>query len=527
VNPPRDPQSDAASERHNIGHWPRHWAGLRGEAPAVKDDDRDLSWLDFEERVSRLAGWLQAEGIGPGDRVAILLPNRSAYLEGVFAAARVGGICVPINLRLAPREIAFLLDDCRPAALLHEQEQADVVDRALHRAAHTPVLRIVVGGEHDAYEAGLATAFPRHDCHPVTRDDPMMLMYTSGTTGSPKGALLPHRKTLYNCINARGYFSIRPEDRVLVVAPLFHSLGLQILALPLLYCGGSLVLQPRFDPGRVWRSVVDEKISYFGGVPAMHQRLYDALGDAAEPERVVAGLRFVFTAGSAVSVDLIRAFERRGIVLKQGYGQTESSILTCLDAEDALRKAGSVGRAVANIELRVIAQDCVDRGPEGWRDAAVGETGEIVVRGPITMLGYWERPEATTETLVDGWLHTRDLGSRDDEGYVTLVGRARDMFISGGENVYPAEVERVYREHPAIREVAVVGVPDERWGEVGRAHVVLEPGASLDLDALDAWASEQLARFKIPHHVVVERELPHTASGKVQKHKLLERDPTS
>jgi fatty-acyl-CoA synthase len=524
VDPPPDCESDAPSERHNIGHWPGHWARLRGTERAVKDEDRDLSWSEFEDRVARLAGWLLTHGVQPGDRVAILLPNRSAYLEAVFAAARVGGICVPINLRLAPREIAFLLDDCRPAALLHEHDQADVVDRALQRAGHTPALRIVVGGEPDAYESSLSAAPPHHDCVPVTRNDPMMLMYTSGTTGSPKGALLPHRKTLYNCINARGYFAIRAEDRVLVVAPLFHSLGLQILALPLLYCGGALVLQPRFDADRVWRSVVDERISYFGGVPAMHQRLYDALSHMPDAEPAVAGLRFVFTAGSAVSVDLIRAFERRGIVLKQGYGQTESSILTCLEAEDALRKAGSVGRAVANIELRVVGQDSLERGPGAWRDAEVGETGEIVVRGPITMLGYWERPEATAETLVEGWLHTRDLGTRDDEGYITLVGRARDMFISGGENVYPAEIERVYREHPAIREVAVVGVPDERWGEVGRAHVVVEPGAELDLEALDAWASEQLARFKIPHHVVVEPELPHTASGKVQKHKLLEPD---
>jgi fatty-acyl-CoA synthase len=473
------------------------------------------------------SGWLRSEGIGPGERVAILLSNRSAYLEAVFAAARIGGICVPINLRLSPREIAFLLDDCRPAALLHEADLGDIVSSACKRASHTPPLRIPVGAAPDAYEIGIATARVHTGCHPVTRDDPMMLMYTSGTTGSPKGALLPHRKTLYNCMNAESYFAIQPADRVLVVAPLFHSLGLQILALPLLYCGGALVLQPRFEPERVWRTVIEAGITYFGGVPTMHQRLYDALDQVPDAARAVAGLRFVFTAGSAVSVDLIRAFERRGIVLKQGYGQTESSILTCLDAKDAVRKAGSVGRAVENIELRVISQAGLDAGPAGWRDAAPGETGEIVVRGPITMLGYWERPEATAETLVEGWLHTRDLGSCDAEGYITLVGRARDMFISGGENVYPAEIEGVYREHPAIREVAVIGVPDERWGEVGRAHVVLEPGAELDVEALDVWAREQLARFKIPQQVVIEEELPHTASGKVQKHKLkAPSDPT-
>ena len=220
-------------------------------------------------------------------------------------------------------------------------------------------------------------------------------------------------------------------------------------------------------------------------------------------------------------MEQIHAFERRGLVLKQGFGQTETSILCCLDAQDAVRKAGSVGRPVLHAELRIVGCETLALPPTEWRDCAVGETGEIVVRGPITMLGYWERPLATAETLREGgWLLTGDLGAFDAEGFVTLTGRSKDLFISGGENVYPRQVEAAYESHPDILEIAVVGTPDERWGEVGRAYVALREGAKLDEPALIAWGREHLASFKVPRNFVPVRELPRTASGKVQKFKL-------
>jgi fatty-acyl-CoA synthase len=487
----------------------------------VVDEERRLDWAGFEARIARLAGWLDHAGVSRGDRIAILLQNRSAYLELIFAAARIGAISLPINLRLSPPEIAFLLDDCRPVALFHESALSETTEKAMAAATSRPRLCIPVGGEGDRYESEVQSASPYVGSLAVSSDDPMMLMYTSGTTGQPKGALLPHRKSLFNSLNGELFFGIRSDDRVLVVAPLFHSLGLQILAIPLLYAGGSIVLQARFDPERVWETVVSEGITYFGGVPAMHQRLFDTLA-AAPPDRYdLTRLRFVFTAGSAVSVELIRAFEGRGIVLKQGYGQTESSTLCCLDAEDAVSKAGSVGLPVFHVELRVVTLESRDGPPQAWCDVEPGETGEIIARGPITMLGYWERPEDTAETLVDGWLRTGDLATVDSDGYVTLVGRSRDLIISGGENIYPAEVEAILREHPAIREIAVVGVLDSQWGEIGRAHVLLEEGQSLDHASLVSWARDRLAVFKIPKLLVVERDLPRTASGKVQKHKLI------
>jgi fatty-acyl-CoA synthase len=455
-----------------------------------------------------------------GDRVALLLANRTAFLELLLGSARLGAIAVPLNARLAAPEIRELLDDCTPRVLCYEADAEPLARAALAGARLPPPVELAVGGRPDAYEAALAGVAPRTAVEPVEPDAPMLLMYTSGTTGTPKGALLPHRKTFYNALNAQLFFELTARDCVLVPLPLFHSFGLKILSLPALYAGAEVVLQRRFDPERVWRTVGERGVTYFGGVPTHFRALHDALAAAPPGGYDLSTLRFLFTAGAAIPVELIRAFEARGLVLKQGFGQTETSILCCLDAADAVRKAGSVGRPVFHVELRIVRPATLAGPVAGWEDAAPGETGEIVARGPITMLGYWNRPEATAETLREGWLLTGDLGSTDAEGYVTLSGRSRDLYISGGENVYPAQVEAAYEGHPAICEIAVVGVPDERFGEVGRAYVVLAPGATLDPDALRSFGRERLAAFKIPREFVAVEALPRTETGKVQKHAL-------
>lgn len=510
----------------NCASWLVRHAREQGERTALVDEERRLDYAGLEERVQRAAGLLTELGVGRGDRVALLLHNRSAYLELVFAAARLGAIATPLNTRLTPAEIRHPLADCTPALLVHEAALGEVADASCIALAEPPPARLVCGGEPDAYEQALAAAAPRTDVASVEPDTPMILMYTSGTTGVPKGALLPHRKTLYNSRNAESFFGLTRDDRVLVVLPLFHSFGLKILSIPTLYAGGCVYLQRRFDPVRVWESVARERISFFGGVPTTFHALLEVLD--AEPERWnLESLRFLFTAGAAIPVEVVRAFEARGLVLKQGFGQTETSILCCLDARDAVRKAGSVGRPVRHVELRVVRRERLEAPPERWQDVAVGETGEIVVRGPITMVGYWGRPEATAEVLRGGWLRTGDLATVDDQGFLTLVGRARQMYISGGENVYPAEIEAVYEQHPAIREIAVVGLPDERWGETGHAFCVLEPGAALDAEALRAWGAQRLADFKLPKRFSAVAELPRTATGKVQKHLLETREPPS
>jgi fatty-acyl-CoA synthase len=495
------------SRAHNVASWlARH----EPERLAVVDAERALTYAELDARAGRLARVLEAAGAGSGERVALLLANRSAYLEAVFACARLGAIAVPLNNRLAPPEIARELADCSPRALLVESELAG-------RVSSPPACVLVAG---TPYEKALAAAGPPAPPRPLSPDHPLLLMYTSGTTGTPKGALLPQRKTLFNSLNAQIVFGLGRDDRVLVALPLFHSFGLNILSLPVLYAGGTVYLQPRFDPERVWQAVAEERITFFGAVPTMFQRLLDALD--ARP-RELPSLRFLFTAGAAIPVDVIRAYERHGLVLKQGFGQTETSMLTCLDARDALRKAGSVGRPVFHAEVRVVANP--DERPSAWRDAAPGEAGEIVVRGPIAMLGYWNRPAETAAVLREDWLRTGDLARSDAEGFIELVGRARDMYISGGENVYPAEVEAVYAAHPEIADVAVVATPDPRWGETGRAYVVPAAGARPDAQALRAFGLERLAPFKVPGEFRFVAELPRTESGKVQKHRLAEIEP--
>lgn len=505
----------------NVGSWTRRWAEVAPDRLAVVDGERRLTYAAFEARVARAAGWLHAQGVTRGDRVALLLGNRSATLELVLAAARIGALSVPLNTRLSPRELAFQFDDCRPSVLAAEATLRDRVEAACAAATHAPPRWIALGDEpDDRFERETAAAAPSEPVA-VSPDDAMMLLYTSGTTGEPKGALLPHRKTLHNALNAQLYFGIRSgEERVLVAAPLFHSLGLKILSLPILYAGATLVLHRRFDPEAFWTDVSAERITYSGGVPTQYRRLLDALESGLGPVAHREALRFLFTAGAAVAPETVRAYGRHGIVLKQGFGQTETSILCCLQEGDALERAGSVGRPVFHAELRLVEPASCAGPPETWRDVPAGQIGEIVVRGPITMLGYWERPAATAETLRGEWLRTGDLASRDADGFVTLTGRARDLYISGGENVYPAEVEQVLEEHPAIREVAVVGLPDPEWGEAGCAYVTLEQGAALDIEGLREWAGDRLARFKLPRSLVRTGPLPRTASGKVRKHAL-------
>ncbi len=495
-----------------VGRWIDAWAERTPERSALADGERELSYAQLAERIARCAGWLHASGVRRGARVALLLGNRSAAVELTFAAARQGAIAVPLNTRLTAHELAPLVADAEPALLVHESGLAELAQRA---APDTP--RCACGGAPDAYEAALA-ACPARPAESLDALAPMILMYTSGTTGVPKGALLPHRKTLYNSLNAEQYFGLGPADSVGVPLPLFHSFGLLILTLPALFCGARAVLQRRFDAAGLWQLAAEQRLAFFGAVPSQLRALEEA--HARAPALDLSSLRFVFSAGAALPVSLIEAYARRGIVVKQGFGQTETSTLCCLEAADALRKAGSVGRPVRHVELRAVALESISGPVSGWRDVPPGETGEICVRGPIAMLGYWRRPEASAEVLREGWLRTGDLARIDREGFVTLVGRSRDLYISGGENVYPAEVEALLETHPSVREVAVIGVPDERWGEVGCAFVVPHDAARFDPDALLAFARERLAAFKLPQRLRLVERLPRTETGKVQKHRL-------
>ncbi len=330
------------SRAHNVASWLLEHAARQGARPALRDAERALDYAALEARCARAAAVFAAAGVGRGERLALLLGNRSATLEAVFGAARLGAIAVPLNTRLAAPELAALLDDARPALLLQEAGLRPLADAACAGARCVPPCRLEVGGAPDAWERALAAAAPACEPAAVSAEDPLLLMYTSGTTGAPKGALLPHRKTLFNCRNADVFFGLSRNDRVLVVLPLFHSFGLNILALPTLYAGGEAILAARFDASAVWRAVAEQRISFLGGVPTMFAALLEAF-DRERPD--VSSLRFLFTAGAAIPLDVIHAFATRGLALKQGFGQTETSILCCLEAADAVRKAGSVGGA--------------------------------------------------------------------------------------------------------------------------------------------------------------------------------------
>ncbi|HTO55897.1 MAG TPA: AMP-binding protein [Myxococcota bacterium] len=483
----------------NVGSWLALHASTRPEHTAlvVERTGERISYRELEARVRRTAAALRELGLAPGDRIALALPSEPLYLELYFAAALLGAISIPLNTRLTAAELGFQLDDAEPRLAIRPAD-SHLPARTGTRALSPEELRRQVAASAD---------FPERPPAPGG-ESPQTILYTSGTTGQPKGALLPHRKTYWNTRNAELYFELDSSSVAVCPIPLFHSFGLKILSVPALYCGATLVLVERFDPLGLQDCVASHRATLLGAVPVMYARMLEA-GLAAKK---LESLRFAFSAGAPIAAETIERYFAQGVCLKQGYGQTETSILCCLDAADARRKAGSVGKPVPFGEIRIA--------DESGRVVAPGQNGEVQVRGPIVMLGYWRRPEETAASRVGGWHRTGDLGVVDAEGFVTLVGRSKELYISGGENVYPAEVERVLGQHPDVSEVAVVGVPDARWGESGRAYVV-PARAPFDPDELLAWAGQRLARYKLPREVVLVKELPRTASGKVQKHVLV------
>jgi fatty-acyl-CoA synthase len=468
---------------------------------ALVHDGDAVTYAQFDERVRRLAHVLVGRGIVAGDRVAYLGPNHPAFLETFFATAALGAIFVPLNTRLAEPELTYMLDDSGAALLVYGPEHAATAEHLT--VAH----RIAVAGE---YEGLLATA--SHEPHdvPVALDDVCMIMYTSGTTGHPKGAMLTHGNLTWNCYNLLIDLDLTHDEVALVNAPLFHTAALNHTALPVFIKGGTSVIVGKFDPEGAYDLVAQHRITLMFGVPAMFQQI------ALSPrwaDADLSSLRILHCGGAPVPTPLIRTYQERGLTFVQGFGMTEASPgVLLLRPDDSVRKAGSAGTPMFFTDVRVVA-------PDGT-DAGVGEPGEVLVRGPNVMAGYWRRPDDTARTLDENWLHSGDVATVDDEGYLTIVDRIKDMIISGGENIYPAEVESVLYEHPAVAECAVVGVPDEKWGEVGRALVVLRDGSTATPDEILAFLDGRLARYKIPRAVVLVDALARNASGKLLRHKL-------
>jgi fatty-acyl-CoA synthase len=485
-----------------LGSWPARRARKTPHRTALIHQDRATSYAALHERTTRLAHALRAAGIRRGDRVAYLGPNHPSYLETLFATGVLGAVFVPLNTRLAGPEIAYQLADSGAKALIHPSSQAVLVDGI--RGETDVRVRIVVDGD---YEERLAAASDERIDEQIGLDDTCIIMYTSGTTGRPKGAMLSHSNLTWNAFNVLVDQDVATDETALVSAPLFHTAGLNMLTLPVLLKGGTCVLAEAFDPGATLDLIERHRITFMFGVPAMFDQV------ARHPrwaEADLSSLRMLSCGGSPVPAPLIAAYQARGLTFLQGYGMTEAAPgVLFLDAGHSVSKAGSAGVPHFFSDVRVVRPDL--------SPAGVGETGEVIVRGPHVMPGYWGLPEETAAAFSDGWFRTGDAARTDSDGYVTIVDRLKDMIISGGENIYPAEIEEALLAHPDIVECAVIGIADEKWGEVCRAVVVARQGASLDPEELLASLAGRLAKYKIPKSLVVVEALPRTASGKLLK----------
>jgi len=491
----------------DLAHWIEANAAFSPEKAALRFAGQEISYAALARRIAAQAGALDAAGVGPGDRVAFLGLNNPETLGLLFACARLGAILVPLNWRLAPPEHQATLTDCAPKVLFAEPAFAAGIEDV---RAGLPPMRLVLLGTSagwEPYEPFLAGGAARTAPRVGAYDRPVLISYTSGSTGRPKGVALTQDALFYNAVNSTHMHDLGSADRVLTTLPLFHVGGLNILTLPALHAGATVTLHPKFDPGATLEAIERERITLTVLVPAQ----IDAL--AAHPRwgaTDLGSLRMITTGSQIVPPRDYARVHARGVPLVSVYGSTETApIATYVRAADARRKAGSAGQPAPHCECRVV--------DGAGADVAAGRSGEILVRGPNVMAGYWGDLEATAAALRGGWFHTGDVGHFDAEGWLYVDGRIKDMIISGGENVYPAEIENVLAECDGIAEVAVVGRPDERWGEAVIAVVVPKAGRTLAERDVLAPLEGRIARYKHPRAVIFVDALPRTALGKVLK----------
>lgn len=477
----------------------------------------EVTYAEWNRRANRLANGFHRMGLRKGDRVAILATNCLEYLDTLFACQKTGIILQALNWRLATVELEQLIQGATPQALIYSNEFGEhVVDMSEHgrvvinhliaidrpAAEHHKTWRDIVAREHDTL-----THAPS-----LSMDDTWALCYTGGTTGLPKAAMLTHGTVTWNAINTVTSWELCANDVTILNLPLFHTGGMNVFTTPLVHAGGCSIVCRGFDIEQVFDLFHDRGVTVFVGVPTMLIMMQQ------HPRWEIADFRHckaIFSGGASCPMPVITRFLDKGVCFKTGYGMTEAGPNTFwMPDSEVRRKAGSVGFPLFHIQIRIMNEEGQECGPD--------EVGELHIRGPHVIRSYWNNPGATRKAIVDEWLRTGDLAHRDEEGYTYIVGRSKDMIISGGENIYPAEIESALLGHDAVAEVAVIGVIDATWGEVGRAVVVLAPNAHVNANELLDYIRPSLARYKIPKSVVFVNELPKTGAGKIDK-KALER----
>lgn len=472
-----------------------------------------LSYRQLNERAIRCAQlWREHWGLSKRDRVGILSNNRIEFLDCFFASGKTGIVLVPLNTRLTPAELAGIIKDSGLKLLLYDGDFADKIRQLKleHSLSHWVAFDNQLEATDISYAASLANvSSAKWTPTPCDPEDIYCLLYTSGTTGKPKGVMIPHRMIAWNGFNTALCWGLREDDVSPIFTPLYHAGGLSAFLVPILAAGGTIILHRHFDASEVWTNVEREKCTVMLGVPT----IYKMLAESPEFQRAdLSHVRWFISGGAPLPVELIETYKARGVTLKQGYGLTEVGV-NCfsMSCDDALRKAGSIGRPMMFTHAKLANSDT---------DPS-GQVGELWLKGPHVSKGYWNDPAATASSFDHaGWFHTGDIARCDADGFFYIVGRSKDMFISGGVNVYPAEVEAALLKHPQISDAAVIGIPDPTWGEVGIAYLVSKRSVTPPASELTAYLESRLAKFKIPKQFIFVQELPRTAYGKVAKSEL-------
>lgn len=490
----------------NIGDLLTKRARITPEREALVCEDIRMTFLEMNERANRLANAMMNLGVGHGDRVSMLAFNEPEYYDVLFGLGKIGAILVPINYRLAGPEMQFILSDCEPKVMVFGQEYAEIMDSIRKDLPVKDYIAISNDPPEWAmsYKNLIDEAAKEEPEITGGDDDTLTILYTSGTTGRPKGAELTHLNFFWASVNGAATL-MGAGDTIMVALPLFHvgALG----GVPMyIHRGLRTVLLKTLDPQRFLELIEEEKVTAFGSVPA----LLDFLKLVPNFEKYDwDSVKVILVYAAPVPVTLIKEYNEAGISVRQLYGMTECCTGTVLDSDNAIKKAGSCGRPFFHTDIRIVDDKKNDVGPDVM--------GEILMRGPVVMKGYWNRPEATAETIVDGWLHSGDIARKDKDGFYYIMDRKKDMIISGGENIYPAEIEDTLLGNSKVADVAVIGYPHEKWGEAVKAIIVVKPGEELTEEELIEWCQGKIGRYKIPKKVVISDAIPRTPTGKILK----------